>query len=206
MNRGVASTWRRLLSFSVPPAVKTRKLATVELSCSAWPEPILICQGYDDITCMTEDGRLRSSLALSTYRFRSETTAEPQNVGFAIDNVTGFAQQRINEALEAGEYVDPSDPADVPGEDLTAPAERPYRMRVKTPGFEGLTVQVEAGYYDLIINRRAAPHLQRQRVPGLKYWPLIPCRTDGLTAICLYRGRAGPAVPGLLGPDAHSAG
>ncbi|HHH9076232.1 TPA: DUF1833 family protein, partial [Pseudomonas aeruginosa] len=55
--------------------------------------------------------------------------------------------------------------------DLTAPAERPYRMRVKGADFESLTVQVEAGYYDLI-NTAALRHIYNvSEFPGLKYWP-----------------------------------
>ena len=82
------------------------QLATIELSCPAWPEPILICQGYDDITCMTEDGRLLTFIAGAIdVSIPKRDNSGNQNVGFAIDNVTGFAQQRINEALEAGEYV-----------------------------------------------------------------------------------------------------
>ncbi|WP_238335592.1 DUF1833 family protein, partial [Pseudomonas aeruginosa] len=55
--------------------------------------------------------------------------------------------------------------------DLTAPAERPYRMRVKGAEFESLTVQVEAGYYDLI-NTAALRHIYNvSEFPGLKYWP-----------------------------------
>ncbi|HFF2341964.1 TPA: DUF1833 family protein [Pseudomonas aeruginosa] len=148
-----------------------QQFATVELSCPAWPEPILICQGYDDITCMTEDGRLLTFIAGAIdVSIPKRDNSGNQNVGFAIDNVTGFAQQRINEALEAGEYVTLILRMYLES-DFTAPAERPYRMRVKTSGFEGLTVQVEAGYYDLI-NTAALRHIYNvSEFPGLKYWP-----------------------------------
>ncbi|MDP5878734.1 DUF1833 family protein [Pseudomonas aeruginosa] len=148
-----------------------QQFATVELSCPAWPEPILICQGFKDLTCMTEDGRLLTFIAGAIdVSIPKRDNSGNQNVGFAIDNVTGFAQQRINEALEAGEYVTLILRMYLES-DLTAPAERPYRMRVKTPGFEGLTVQVEAGYYDLI-NTAALRHIYNvSEFPGLKYWP-----------------------------------
>ncbi len=45
------------------------------------------------------------------------------------------------------------------------------RMRVKGVDFESLTVQVEAGYYDLI-NTAALRHIYNaSEFPGLKYWP-----------------------------------
>ena len=82
----------------------------------------------------------------------------------------GIAQQRINEAIDAGEtitlvlriYLDT---------DLSAPAERPYRMRVKGADFEGVTVQVEAGYYDLINTAACRLIYDVLNFPGLKYWP-----------------------------------
>ncbi|MDD1832213.1 DUF1833 domain-containing protein, partial [Pseudomonas aeruginosa] len=76
----------------------------------------------------------------------------------------------------AAEAIDAGEPVTLVlriylGSDLTAPAERPYRMRVKGVDFESLTVQVEAGYYDLI-NTAALRHIYNvSEFPGLKYWP-----------------------------------
>ena len=30
---------------------------TLELTCLAWTEPVLICGGFEDVTCTAEDGR-----------------------------------------------------------------------------------------------------------------------------------------------------
>ncbi|VFS93056.1 ArsR family transcriptional regulator [Pseudomonas aeruginosa] len=100
-------------------------IATIEITRPSRPDPILICQGYDDITCMTEDGRLLTFIAGAIdVSIPKRDNSGNQNVGFAIDNVTGFAQQYISEAIDAGEpvtlilriYLE---------SDLTAPAERP---------------------------------------------------------------------------------
>ncbi|HCF7269641.1 TPA: DUF1833 family protein [Pseudomonas aeruginosa] len=146
-------------------------IATIEITRPSRPDPILICQGFKDLTCMTEDGRLLTFVAGAIdVSIPKRDNSGNQNVGFAIDNVTGFAQQYIAEAIDAGEpvtlvlriYLE---------SDLTAPAERPYRMRVKGAEFESLTVQVEAGYYDLI-NTAALRHIYNvSEFPGLKYWP-----------------------------------
>ncbi|HBP5289134.1 DUF1833 family protein [Pseudomonas aeruginosa] len=148
-----------------------RPIATIEITRASRPDPILICQGFNDLTCMTEDARLLTFVAGAIdVSIPKRDNSGNQNVGFAIDNVTGFAQQYIAEAIDAGEpvtlvlriYLE---------SDLTAPAERPYRMRVKGADFESLTVQVEAGYYDLI-NTAALRHIYNvSEFPGLKYWP-----------------------------------
>ncbi|MHC9284052.1 DUF1833 family protein [Pseudomonas aeruginosa] len=146
-------------------------IATVELTCPIWADPILVCQGFEDQTCVTEDGRTLTFLASGIdVSIPKRDNSGNQSVGFAIDNVMGIAQQRINEAIDAGEtitlvlriYLDT---------DLSAPAERPYRMRVKGADFEGVTVQVEAGYYDLINTAACRLIYDVLNFPGLKHWP-----------------------------------
>ena len=39
------------------------RLFTLELTCPAWTAPILICNGFKDQTCVTEDARTLTFIA-----------------------------------------------------------------------------------------------------------------------------------------------
>ncbi|MGV8637598.1 DUF1833 family protein [Pseudomonas aeruginosa] len=127
---------------------------------------------------MTEDGRLLTFIAGAIdVSIPKRDNSGNQNVGFAIDNVTGFAQQYIAEAIDAGEPVTLVLRIYL-GSDLTAPAERPYRMRVKDAGLRKPHCPGRSRLLRPHQHRRAAPHLQRQRVLRTQILALIPCRTD----------------------------
>lgn len=125
-------------------------IPTLELFCTPWAAPIYICQGFEDITAKTEAG------VTATFTASGFAAALPkrdnsgnQTLTFTIDNVTGDAQQLIDKALEARASIGLVFRIFI-STDLTAPAERPYRMKVLSGFMQGPSVQLNAGYFDLV--------------------------------------------------------
>ena len=144
-------------------------ISTLELTCAAWSEPILLCNGFEDQSVLDENGRaltfLASGIAVS---LPARTNSGAQNLNFAIDNVTGEAQAKIDAALEAGQQVSLIFRTYL-ASDLTAPAEAPYRMKVLGGTISGSQVQIQAGYFDLINVAWPRDLYTTQFAPGLKY-------------------------------------
>lgn len=144
-------------------------LNTLELSCAAWAESILLCDGFEDQACITEDGRAVTFIASGiAVALPSRGTSGGQTLAFAIDNVTGEAQQKIDTALEAEERIILTYRCYL-ASDKSAPAEAPYRMTVLSGQIKGPSVQVEAGYYDLINAAWPRDLYTTDFAPGLKY-------------------------------------
>lgn len=144
-------------------------IPTLEITAPTAFDPIYICNGFEDHTATLE------TLAEVTFiasgmdiALPDKDTSGQQTLRFAIDNVTGQAQQAIDAAIEANErvtivyrsYLYP---------DLSAPAEV-LRMTLMDAEFNGQTVSLQAGYYDLL--NTAWPRLKytTENAPGLKYF------------------------------------
>lgn len=91
-----------------------------------------------------------------------------QNLNFAIENVTGQAQQFIDDALEAGQQIDAiyreylaSDPAE--------PAAPPLEMVVVGAKMQGSTLHVTASYQDIIGQAWPRVRYSAEFAPGLRY-------------------------------------
>ncbi|MDI3356981.1 DUF1833 domain-containing protein [Pseudomonas sp. UYIF39] len=125
-------------------------IPTLELNCSAWAAPIYLCHGFDDVTARTEAGATvkftASGFAVSLPK---RDNSGNQTLTFAIDNVTGEAQQLIDQALEARARIGLVFRIFI-STDFSEPAERPYRMTVLNGFMQGASVQLSAGYFDLI--------------------------------------------------------
>lgn len=125
-------------------------IPTLELFCTPWAAPIYLCQGFEDITAKTEAG-VTAKFTASGFAaaLPKRDNSGNQMLTFAIDNVTGEAQQLIDQALEARASIGMVFRIFI-STDLTAPAERPYRMKVLSGFMQGPSVQLNAGYFDLI--------------------------------------------------------
>jgi hypothetical protein len=125
-------------------------IPTLELFCTPWAAPIYICQGFEDITAKTEAGVNAKFTAVGfAAALPKRDNSGNQMLTFAIDNVTGEAQQLIDRALEARAKIGLVFRIFL-STDLTTPADRPYRMTVLNGFMEGASVQLNAGYFDLI--------------------------------------------------------
>lgn len=144
-------------------------LYTLELTCEAWAEPILLAEGFDDQHCITEDGRQltfkASGIGLSLPK---KTNSGAQNLTFAIDNVTGEAQRKIDAALAAEAKVSLIFRVYL-ASDLTAPSDQVYRATVLNGKIKGSTVQVTAGFFDLINTAFPRDLYTATFAPGIRY-------------------------------------
>lgn len=141
----------------------------LEIDSPAFSEPILTCAGFEDHTVTLETDEevtfIASGLDVS---LPERDTSGQQNLNFAIENVTGIAQQAIEDALEAGEPVSIIFRHYL-ASDLSAPAEPPLRMTLVGAEFEGSTVQVTASYMDIINHAWPRERYTVDFAPGLKY-------------------------------------
>lgn len=125
-------------------------IPTLELSCPAWAAPIYLCHGFDDTTATTEIGAtVKFTASGFAVALPKRDNSGNQMLTFAIDNVTGEAQQLIDKALDARARISLVFRVFI-SSDLSAPAERPYRMTVLNGLMQGASVQLNAGYFDLI--------------------------------------------------------
>lgn len=144
-------------------------IPTLELTCDAWAEPILICAGFEDQTCVTEDARTLTFIAAGIdVALPKKTNTGSQNLNFVIDNVTGEAQHKIDEALEAEERVTLIY-REFLASDKSAPAQAPYRFLVRSGQMRGNSVQISAGFFDAINTAWPRDLYTLNFAPGIKY-------------------------------------
>lgn len=144
-------------------------IPTLELRCSAWVAPLYLCSGFDDIVATTEGGVTATFIATAfDAALPKRDNSGNQSLTFAIDNVTGIAQQLIDQALEARAKITLVFRTFL-STDLSVPADRPYRMTVLSGYMEGTTVQLQAGYYDLINLAWPRKKYTLDFVPALRY-------------------------------------
>lgn len=142
---------------------------TLELTCEAWAEPILICNGFEDHTCVTEDARSLTFVAAGiSITLPRRDNRGGQDVTFAIDNVTGEAQQKIDAAMEAMAEVVMTLRIYL-NTDKSTPQETPYRMKVKDGTCKGNLVQIRAGFFDMLNTSWPRAYYTLQDFPGLTY-------------------------------------
>lgn len=145
-------------------------IPTLEITCTAWSAPLLLCNGFDDHACTTEDGRVLNFLASGIQvALPKRNTSGTQMLTFGIDNVSGQAQQLIDQALEAGERIHLTCRHYL-SSDKSAPAEPPLRFVVRDGVMEGSAVQVNAAFHDSINTAWPRAFYTPAFAPGLKYF------------------------------------
>lgn len=142
---------------------------TLELTCPAWAEPVLICNGFRDRICGTEDGRLLKFEAANIgFALASKNNKGNQALAFAVDNTTGKVRHLADQAIDANERVTATYRVYL-ASDLSAPCERPYRMTVESDSFESNSSNLQCGFFDLIGTAWPRKLYTTNFTPGLKY-------------------------------------
>lgn len=144
-------------------------LQTLELRCAAWPEPILICQGFEDQVCRIETGASLTFLA-SAFDIalpKSEGSAR-QELQFGLDNVSRHAQMLLTQAIDAQVEVTLIRRAYL-WPDLSAPADPPNVMTVLGAAFDSSAAQVKAGLLDLLNTRWPRVSYTLELAPGIRF-------------------------------------
>lgn len=144
-------------------------IPTLELTCPAWGEPTLLCRGYENQTCITEDGRTLTFLASGIQvALPAKDNRGAQNLNFAIDNVTGEAQQRIDQALEAEQRIMLTY-REFLATDKSTPADVPFIFTILSGRMIGPTLQVSAGFFNAIGTAWPRKLYTTEFAPGIKY-------------------------------------
>lgn len=145
-------------------------IPTLEITCAAWDAPILLCNGFEVHTCATEDARtLTFQPAAIAVALPKRDTSGAQKLTFGIDNVTGEAQQLIDQAIDAGELVHLTFRHFL-STDKTAPAEPPLKFVIKGGEMQGGSLRVTAAFFDLINVAWPRNFYTADFAPGLRYF------------------------------------
>jgi len=144
-------------------------VVAMELQCDAWDEPIMLVDEWEDLVLGLEDGTpaLFEGVGVD-YTMPQANASGQQTMTFAIDNVRGAAQQLLDRAIDQGERVTLI-VREYVGDDLTAPATRPLRYTVLSASMAMATVQLEAGFFDMLGRRWPIHFYTADKFPGLKY-------------------------------------
>ncbi|MGP9834203.1 DUF1833 family protein [Marinobacter sp. NSM] len=143
-------------------------IRTLEIT-PAGIDPTRVCTGFVDRTLTLENASEAEFVAgpLSIKR-PSKSASGQQMLSLSIANVTAEGQEAIEAALESGEEV-PVIYREYVASDLSAPASRPYRMTLRGGAFQGIMIQIEAGYFDLLNTQWPRRRYTADEFPGLRY-------------------------------------
>lgn len=141
----------------------------IEIASEAWAEPILLTHGFEDITATTEDGRTLTFKAggIDVAMPKKDNTGN-QTVTFAIDGVTGEAQNLIQSAIDSEKRIRQILRLYL-STNLSAPAQRPYYMTVRSGTLEVEHVETQAGYFDMIGTKFPRDNYNADQFPCIKY-------------------------------------
>ena len=143
-------------------------IPTIEIRHASMP-PVYLCTGFSDVTATLENSSTVTFDACGISIALPEKDASGnQSLVFAIDNITGEAQQFVDTALAAGgemlliyrEYL---------ASDLSAPSSVPKTLNIIGGVFEGGTFQAEASYYDMLNTAWPRDRYTADYAPGIKY-------------------------------------
>lgn len=125
-------------------------IRTLELTCSAWAEPVFICNGFDDVTAVTEDARTVTFIAANIdIALAAKNNKGNQTLAFAVDNTTGEVSRKVDQAIAANARVTAIYRTYL-NTNLLAPAEKPYVLTVLGGTLQGQEAQLETGYFNMI--------------------------------------------------------
>lgn len=144
-------------------------VSTLDIRHSSF-EPILTCSGFENQTVITEMGNTLLMLASGLdVSLPARNSTGQQNLTFAIENVTGEAQNAINSVIDS---------------DSLEPMRMVYRlylasqlnvpklvlpMIIVSAEFQGLTTQVTGSYMDIINRKWPRRRYTAGFAPGIRY-------------------------------------
>lgn len=132
-------------------------------------DPIRVCGGFVDIEAMADEENtvLFSAGNLVVGRPDKNDTGK-QSLKFGLWNANGEAQAAVAAALEAegGTLVVYREYS---SDDLTAPASLPEVFTLIGGSFEGIEVQLEASYYDILNTAWPRQRYTQNNAPAIAY-------------------------------------
>lgn len=144
-------------------------IPTLEIKHQAFDAPIRTCAGFENQTVTLETGETVTFQASGLdVSLPARNASGQQNLNFAIENVTGIAQNAIDAAMAEGGDIQVIYRTYL-SSDLSTPAEPPLKMVLVGAEFEGSSVQVTASYQDIINTAWPRERYTVQFAPGLRY-------------------------------------
>lgn len=126
------------------------------------------CAGFDDYTCITEDGRTLTFTAMAMdIGLPANDNSGFQSLVIGLDNVTGEVQEAVEAAKEANRRITITFRRYL-ASDLSYPAER-YRMTVLSREYDGDIAKLTCGLFDPLNTNGIRGVLTTTLAPGLKY-------------------------------------
>ncbi|MBB1308529.1 DUF1833 family protein [Pseudoalteromonas sp. SR41-8] len=142
---------------------------TLELQAdSLWT--LRICEGFDDVTAGIEGGDMVTFLASGMgVSLPARGVKGRQDLQFQIDNVTGEALTKINQAIGAGVPIKVIYRVYTLS-DLTEPAEPAIEMKAVDVQATAQSLNVVASFNDLVNKAWPKNRYTPSIAPGLKYF------------------------------------
>lgn len=126
-----------------------QRLLTLEITSDAF-DPVLICNGFTDRTCVTEDARTLTFIAANLgVQLARRNNKGNQTLSFAVDNTMGDVSNRVDDSQEAQARVTAIFRQYLLS-NLGAPAEKPYRLTLLSGSIQGIVAQLQLGYFNMI--------------------------------------------------------
>jgi len=131
--------------------------------------PIRVCNGFEDIEATLEDDSTVTFTAGNlVIDLPEKNDTGKQALKFGLWNANGDAQAAVVAALEA------ATPTEIiyrefDSSDLTAPTSLPQSFTLVAGSFEGVEVQLEASYYDILNTAWPRERYTQLNAPGIAY-------------------------------------
>jgi len=139
------------------------------LQITAGNETYYLCKGWEDITARDEEGRELTFTACGIDIALPARNADgTQDLNFAISNIDGVVSNTIRKAIASQKsasliyrhYI---------STDVTAPASRPFRFKIKSGHWTATEVQITAGYMNILDTAWPRNRYTLPEYPGLRY-------------------------------------
>ena len=142
---------------------------TLTLLASSFGE-IRVCDGFDNVTAGLETGEFveftASGMGIS---LPARSVKGSQSLQFQLDNVTGIAIKKINQAIDAGDKITGVYRV-YTASNLNEPGEPPVEMIATNVKANAKRVNVVASFTDLVNKAWPRKRYTPTLAPGLKYF------------------------------------
>lgn len=143
-------------------------IKTIEVQAESEAASLLYCQGFDDMTCTTEDGRTLTFQALAMDEALPKNDSSGyQSLNIALDNTMGDVQKVVEGYRVQGRRIHMTH-REYLYSDLSYPKSR-YRMTVLNREYADNTATFSCGFFDLLNTGYPREKLTTLVAPGLKF-------------------------------------
>lgn len=144
-------------------------IRTLELNCAAWAAPVYICNGFEDQVLTTELGQTHTFIAANIdIALAKRDNKGNQVLAFTVDNTTGEVSNKIDQATDANARVTAVYRTFLES-NKSAPAEVPYNLTILSGSLQGLSAQLQCGYFNMIGVAWPRALYTANYVPPLRY-------------------------------------